>query len=89
MYPPNILDGMRALVVVDHLADRGRHRVRRHDVELQDRGKLSFVLRLEQRIDGAGRKFRKRFACRGEGEGPLPFSVSTNPAALTAATNVV
>ena len=84
------LDGMRAVVVLDHLADRGRHRVRRHDVALQDRGKLFFVLRLEQRIDGAGRKFRKRFVCRGEhGERTLALQRFYQSRRLDGATSVV
>ena len=56
----------------------------------QDRGELGLVLRLQEILDRALRQLGERLVGRCEnGEGPGPDSVSTSPAAWTAATSVL
>ena len=62
----------------------------RHDVIGEDLRQRRLVLRLDQRVDGARRQLREGCVGRREHrERALPDSVSTSPAALTAATSVV
>lgn len=56
----------------------------------QNFSQVGFVLRLDQSFDGACWQLGKGFVCRSEyGKRTLLLSVSTRPAALTAATSVV
>ena len=50
------LNRVAATVIGDHLGNGGRHGFGRHDVAGQHLGQLFLVLRLQQRVDGAGRQ---------------------------------
>lgn len=56
MHPPTVLTRMCALVVLNHLADRARDRIRSHDMAFQYGRELFVVLGLQQRIYRAGRQ---------------------------------
>ena len=86
----NGLDGMLAAILIDHAHQRRGIHLGRHDVVGQDLGELGLVLRLEQGLDGSRRQ-GSNAALVGANtvNGPAPLSVSTRPAALTAATSVV
>jgi len=85
--PGSLAIDRRGIFQFDYVA---RHHFARHHVIRQNGLQLCLILRLQQRVDGSLRQFCECFiGWRNTINGPLPFSVSTKPAALTAATSAL